>query len=122
MSLTRTTLGLRNTHLAKVGGVVALHFSLSEADHGSEIFALPCLVDQAIELVDLLQGETCIDVSYFKLASAQSWPTFRLVDECPDKANGKETGSTPDEEDSRLEIPIFSIDDIWCAESNDKVE
>lgn len=57
MSLTCAALRLSNTHLTNVPSVVAFDFSFPEADCGSEILALPSLINKAVELVNLLQCE-----------------------------------------------------------------
>lgn len=96
-------------NVSKAGAaVVGLHvLNILEGDGGDEARGLPGLGALAIELVDLLEGET-----------------LGLVDHAPDEEDADEAASAPDEEDLCAHVGVARavVDHVRGGVSNGEVE
>jgi hypothetical protein len=84
-NLTCPPLLLRDTHLPQTHIRRALRHTLPEINLGPELLALPRLIDQSVQFINLLEREA-----------------FCLVDQCPDEDDCDQAAATPDEEDFGL--------------------
>jgi len=81
--------------------------NILEADSGHKALALPRLVDLAVKLVDLLEGQT-----------------LSLVDHAPNECDADEAETAPHEEDLGLQVGVARtvVDHIRGGVSNRPVE
>ena len=95
--------------VSKAGAaVIGLHIlNVLEGDAGDEARGLPGLGALAVELVDLLEGET-----------------LGLVDHGPDEEDADEAASAPDEEDLGTHIGVSwaGVDHVGSSVSDTEVE
>jgi hypothetical protein len=96
---------LGSANLAEGHALVVLCVDVGEADLGHKLLALPGLVDDAVQLVDLLEREA-----------------LGLVDHEVDKGDAYEAEAAPDEEDLALEVGVLDIDHVGGCEGNGPVE
>lgn len=80
-------------------------FDFLEGELGSEVLALAGLRNNAVQLVDLLEGKT-----------------LGLVDHEVNKGNADEAERSPDEEHFRLQVGVISIDHVGGGVGNGPVE
>lgn len=110
VSLGRPTLILRNAHLPEThlpASLAALlsSTSVTEADLGAELLALPRLVHHLVQLIDLLERQT-----------------LGLVDHEPNEEEANAAESAPDEEHLGLQVRVLFVDHVRCRVGNRKVE
>lgn len=98
------SLNLSKTLAAGVGVNI---LDVLEGHSRNEALRLPCLVDLAVELVDLLEGKS-----------------LGLVDHGPHEEDTDEAASTPDEEDLGAHVGISRsvVDHVWCGIADGEVE
>jgi hypothetical protein len=96
---------LGGANLAERHAVVVLCVDVGEADLGHKLLALPGLVDDTVQLVDLLQRQA-----------------LGLVDHEVDKGNAHEAEAAPHEEDLALEVGVLLVDHVGGGEGDGPVE
>jgi hypothetical protein len=96
---------LRLTKLIQAHTLLQLVIYISVRNLRNEALGLPCLVDNAVKLINLFERKT-----------------LSLVNHEPDESNADEAESSPDEENLGLEIGALFVDHVGSGVSDGPVE